>query len=281
MCFILYAAASLTGNSAFLQQPTFVPGPGQHSAAGLAPQASTAGTMGGYPQEPMHAPMYGPFSQQQYAQYQQHPQLYDQHQQQQQLQLLQQQQHQQHQQALQYQPVPTSQHLLQQQAHQMSLSQASSAGSLRSAQQFPSSGSQRGSPRASSVTDFGLTANDSAQCSQLAAVASQGVLQEAGQQQQAMGAGQALALGSGKPMGSQMPGGNQAVNVASVSQVPNQIHGGDQDASTTHILQAAQMQGGGLALNSTDMTQLSDQAQGSAQKLSASAGGVEASSQAL
>ena len=131
------------------------------------------------------------------------------------------------------------------------------------------------------MTDFGLTAKDSAQCSQLTAVASQGLLQEAGQQQQAMGAGQASALGSEKPTGSQMPGGNQAVNLASASQVPNQIHYGDQDASMTHGLQAAQMQGGGLALNSTDMTQLSDQAQGSAQKLSASAEGVETSSQAL
>ncbi|KAL0049211.1 hypothetical protein WJX82_008853 [Trebouxia sp. C0006] len=51
------STASLTGNSALLQQPTFVPAPGQTlSSATMSQQPAAA--MGGFAQQPVHAPIY-------------------------------------------------------------------------------------------------------------------------------------------------------------------------------------------------------------------------------
>ena len=219
--------AALTGNSNFLQQPTFVPAPGQTlSAATMAQQPAAA--MGGFAQQPLHAPMYGPFTQQQYTQYQQQPQLYHQHQQQQQLhqqqlqlQLLQQQQQQQQQQqALQYQQMPTSQHYLQQQAQQLQLNHSNSGGSHHGMQRILSSGSQRGSPAGQSgMTEFGLTPHDATQNGRLMAVPSHGSLHEAGQEavQQRMGQQPSQTVGAGQPG-----------NMAEAGQVPNQASGSSQ-----------------------------------------------------
>ncbi|KAL0020923.1 hypothetical protein WJX77_011398 [Trebouxia sp. C0004] len=216
------STASLTANSTFPQQPTFVPAPGQTlSSATMSHQPAAA--MGGFAQQPVHAPMYGPYSQQQYSQYQQHPQLYQQHQQQhqQQLQLLQQQQQQQ--QALQYQQMPTSQHHLQQQAQQLKLTNSNSGDSQRTVQRVLSSNSQRGSLAGQpGVTDLGLTPHDTPQGGQLTAVPSHGSLQEAGKMlaqmsqvpSQTMGAVQAgHTVGIGQPpTGSQIPGSTQSLS---------------------------------------------------------------------
>lgn len=214
------STASLTGNSAFLQQPTFVPAPGQTlSSATMSHQPATA--MGGFAQQPVHAPMYGPFSQQQYSQYQQHPQLYQQHQQQQQhqhqLQLLQQQQ------ALQYQQMPTSQHHLQQQAQQLQLTKSSSDNSQRTVQRVHSSKSQRGPPAGQpGVTDLGLTPHVAPQGGQLIAAPSHGSLQEAGKM---------------LPQVSQVPshpmGAQQAGRTAGIGQPPSQISGSTQSLPPT------------------------------------------------
>ncbi|DBA85510.1 TPA: hypothetical protein ACH3X2_000454 [Trebouxia sp. C0005] len=215
------STASLTGNSVFLQQPTFVPAPGRTlSSATMSHQPAAA--MGGFAQQPVHAPLYGPFSQQQYSQYQQHPALYQQHQQQQQqrLQLLQQQQQQQ--QALQCQQMPTSQYHLQQQAQQLKMTSSNSGNSQRSVQRVPSSNSQRGSPSGQpGVTDVGLTPDDAPQSGQLKAVPSHGSLQEAGKMlpqmsqvaSQTMGPVQQAgpAAGIGQPL-SQIPGSTQSLS---------------------------------------------------------------------
>ena len=177
--------------------------------------------MGGFAQQPMHAPMYGPFSQQQYSQYQQHPQLYQQHQQlqQQQLQLLQQQQQQQ--QALQYQQMPTSQHHLQQQAQQLKLTNSNSGNSQRSVQRVLSANSQTGSlPGQPGGTNFGLMPHATPQGGQLTAAPSHGSLQQAGKMlpqvnqvpSQTVGAVQAgHTAGIGQPL-SQIPGSTQSLS---------------------------------------------------------------------
>jgi len=213
------STASLTGNSTFLQQPTFVPAPGQTlSSATMSHQPAAA--MGGFAQQPVHAPMYGPFSQQQYSQYQQHPQLYRQHQQQQQHQLHLLQQQQQQQQALQYQQMPTSQHHLQQQAQQLKLTNSNSGNSHRTVQRVLSSNSQRGSPAGQpGVTDFGLAPHDTPQGGQLTAVPSHGSLQEAGQMlpqmsqvpNQTMGAVQVGHTAGSGQLHSQIPGSTQSL----------------------------------------------------------------------
>lgn len=86
-CAALGPQAQLTGNSTFMQQPTYVPAPGQN----VAPPPITAG-QNMFPNSvhppQIQQPMYNsPFHQQQYAKYQQTPALY-----QQQLQIMQQQQ---------------------------------------------------------------------------------------------------------------------------------------------------------------------------------------------
>ncbi len=184
----------------------------------------SAATLGGFAQQPMHAPMYGPFSQQQYSQYQQHPQLYQQHQQQQQHQLQMLQQQQQQQQALQYQQMSTSQHHMQQQAQQLALNQGSSGGSHRSVQRVASSGSQRGTPSGPSVTDFGLTPHDVAQGSQLMPVPSQGSLQDAAQE-------------ASQEAGQQMTAGSQVANMPDISQMTNQTAGVGQGANSASLSQ--------------------------------------------
>ena len=212
------STASLTGNSAFLQQPTFVPAPGQTlSSATMSQQPAAA--MGGFAQQPLHAPMYGPFSQQQYSQYQQHPQLYQQHQQQQQqqLQLLQQQQ------ALQYQQMPTSQHHLQQQAQQLKLTNSNPGNSECTVQRVFSSNSQPGSPAGQpGGTDFGLMPRAAPQGGQLTAVPSHGTLQEAGKM---------------LPQMSQVPrqtiGAVRAGHTAGIGQPPSQIPGSTHSLSST------------------------------------------------
>ena len=129
--------AALSGNSTFLQQPSFVPAPGQHLGS-PGPTLSTPGSTPGLPtstipfqQHHVHPPMHGPFMQQQFASYQASagfgfpapPQQYPAHQghlhagqptqqQQQQQHLLQQQQHQQQPLAQQQQQI-----LQQQQQH--------------------------------------------------------------------------------------------------------------------------------------------------------------------
>ncbi len=209
------STASLTGNSALLQQPTFVPAPGQTlSSATMSQQPAAA--MGGFAQQPVHAPMYGPSSQQQYSQYQQHPQVYQQHQQQQQqqhqLQLLQQQQ-----QAL----LRTSQHHLQQQAQQLKLTNSNSGNSQRSVQRVLSANSQTGSlPGQPGGTDFGLMPHATPQGGQLTAAPSHGSLQQAGKMlpqvnqvpSQTVGAVQAgHTAGIGQPL-SQIPGSTQSLS---------------------------------------------------------------------
>ncbi len=174
-----------------------------------------AAAMGGFAQQPVHAPMYGPSSQQQYSQYQQHPQVYQQHQQQQQqhqLQLLQQQQ-----QAL----LRTSQHHLQQQAQQLKLTNSNSGNSQRSVQRVLSANSQTGSlPGQPGGTNFGLMPHATPQGGQLTAAPSHGSLQQAGKMlpqvnqvpSQTIGAVQAgHTAGIGQPL-SQIPGSTQSLS---------------------------------------------------------------------
>ncbi|DBB14373.1 hypothetical protein WJX82_007325 [Trebouxia sp. C0006] len=126
-------AIALSGDSSFLQQPTFVPAPGQS----LAASAMTNTLYSGYQQQ----------QPQQHSQYQQQQQWF---QQQQQQQLPQQQQFQQ------YQPMPMTQQQLQQQFQQQLASQqamrqsvslnSSVSDSRRSVQRTASAGPQRGPP---------------------------------------------------------------------------------------------------------------------------------------
>ncbi len=181
-----------------------------------------AAAMGGFAQQPMHAPMYGPFSQQQYSQYQQHPQLYQQHQQlqQQQLQMLQQQQQQQ--QALQYQQMPTSQHHLQQQAQQLKLTNSNSGNSQRTVQRVISSNSQTGSLAGQpGGTDFSLTPHATPHGGQSTAVPLHGSLQEAGKMLQQM-----------SQVPSQTMGAVQVGHTAGIGQPPSQIPGSTQSLAS-------------------------------------------------
>ncbi len=113
-------ASALSGDSIFLQQPTFVPAPGQS----LAASAMTNTLYSGYQQQP-----------QQHSQYQQQQQWFQQQQQQQ------------------YQPMPMTQQQLQQQLQQQASQQAlrhsvslssNASDSQHNVQRIASSGPQRG-----------------------------------------------------------------------------------------------------------------------------------------
>lgn len=142
-------AAQLTGSSTFLQQPSFVPAPGQDlSAAQSSGQSMGPPGMGSFQQLPMQSPLYGQFAQQQFGPYQPFPQMYQQH-----MPMLQQQHPYQHLSLSQQQQQQQLQQQLQQQAQQLALSHSLSggsslSGSQRDVQRNPSGGSQRGSPRA-------------------------------------------------------------------------------------------------------------------------------------
>ena len=209
---------ALSGSSAFLQQPSFVPAPGENLGS-----TASAASMGPFQQHHMHPPKQGPFTQQQFANYQANPGVYPQQyqqysqqqfqphanqmsQQQQQAMLQQQLQLQQQQQAAAYQ--------LQQQSQHLGLGSGGGSGSSHHSSQYasqrmPSFGSQRGTPADQLGAGVAPGMPQVPAGGQLQAVPSQGSLHElpseAGQQVASSSHASASGLQSGQVHGGVMP----------------------------------------------------------------------------